>query len=64
MGDRFEERVKTLGTGIAGVIAALPEGERKQLLEQLSRERTELDQGTAELAGIKMLVDALLTAAG
>lgn len=61
---RFEDRVKTLGAGIRGVISMMPQEERNQLLEQLARERTELDQGTGELTGIKMVVDALLEVAG
>ena len=64
MGDRFEQRVKMLGAGIRGVIAMMPEQERTQLLEQLAEERTQLDEGTGELAGIKMVVDALLEVAG
>ena len=61
---RFEDRVKTLGAGIRGVISMMPQEERNQLLEQLARERTELDQGTGELSGIKMVVDAPLEVAG
>lgn len=64
MSGRFETRVALLGAGIYEALAMIPEAEREKLLAQLSRERTELDQGTGELEGIKLLVDAVLRIAG
>jgi len=64
MAGRFEERVASLGDGIEKAVLAMPKDELDALVAQLAKERVELDGGTGELTGIKMIIDGILAVAG